>query len=265
MSTQADLPASCARKFRPGQSIRWQRGRQATAQATWQCLAADEPAALDAIAGTITSVGAGSPVLRVLGLTHPEYPFLVAEGANSHHYGWDKTLGRWKYCEITVDFATPDYSLTGQNAFMTVNSRPGGRALRGKASQWEFGNGTTPEVDPGTMVPGRIYEVQVHQVPWIDEDLYNSLEGRTNLNAFRGLPPGHVLCESVCWTRTALFNGTESYQLAIYLHTSWIDWNAEYMADGSLDRLYRTGFAGDDTQMRMPPADLDLLFSPYAS
>lgn len=265
MSTFAEVVAAApsfrgpAWKERPRSRI--MTGQPATAQIVYWVKLSELEDALDVIDGVDTSLSVGSPsveIVRSIPLEHPWIPNCVAEGYEVEEYDSaeadDPTIDETgPQAKITVSFKGLQYPIVGSEAYMRVSAR--GFLQERAADDVGFSGGGTPIFEVRRLVPGVRYSLAVFDAritPEI-EAFWVSNQGSTNVAAFREVPAGQVLFETVDFDYTLKRDGTSSCNYTLNLSALKEPWNQELKGD----TLTQVNIGSDP---RYPAIDFDTLF-----
>lgn len=218
-------------------------------------------AAWPVICGTVESVGVsvggtGATINRVIPLRHPWSPKMIAETANASFVGHNQKTGAdgfYSWCKVQVNFATPDYDIEGDDAFLTVSTRPSGRAINVPTAAFSVGGFTA--MNGTRFIPGYTYEIMLHKFPYFDVGLYQGISRSVNSAPWRGCPAGCAMFLGPTTTRTSTVLGVTSYEIGLAFDISSIPWNQELGADGL---WYDCTFNG--TNLWYPEVDFSQLF-----
>jgi hypothetical protein len=255
MATVADLPASAKILYGPGGQISGQVFAQCGADLTWSVPDVDVQQFLTVVGGGVSG-GQGS-TQWVIPLRHPSFTQLYAKSISGKTLGYDTVRKYFAMWAITVHFETPPYATNGPDAFLTIQGRPGGRAMALPASGGTLADGSRTAHDPGQWVPGFTYDVTVHQLPYLNEGGWLGFIRCVNSTTFRNCPPGTVLYSGPAFNRTTTFSGVTTYEVTHSFEVSAVDWNSEYGMDGSLQEWTSAG------NTRYPKVDLNQLLQNF--
>ena len=210
----------------------WHRDRK-MAHAAWECDLADLWNFLIVANGTVETVN--NTTKRIVPLRFPDRPlYLIASKVDVRETGYDRVNNTYSKAIIDIDFATPQFGLTGAGAFMVQRLNYGGNMITIPGSCYAFGDGTKVNQDVGRFVPEVEYSVTYYQVPpGLDPTLITGLTGTVNSTPIFGLGAGNVLFNggSSEVQTTALFQ--QSFQLELSFSFRPVPWNDLAKPDGS--------------------------------
>jgi hypothetical protein len=231
-------------------------GQRAQEAATFRILTTDYIAFMDFVYGKLENVGGFTgALLRRVPLRHPEFDGFLATSYTSKPVGFDKDAHFWKYRDVTVTFAPPDYDLDGNNAFVTVQTSEGTRAIEAPPSMFLVG-GLAPIYDPHFEVPGLNLSLTTHQVDTLPLATYDAFQRHVNLTTFWGFDPGTVLYLAPASNRTMKFGAATTYEVTHQFSVSTIPWNYGFTPSGTLADLTYAGGT-----KRYPSVEMKNLFA----
>jgi hypothetical protein len=267
MSSVLSLPGSAVRDFRKGSQIGGDNiaepGQGCTSSETWRVDTGDTLAFVNAIFGGPEVVGGwGGSIVRVIPLRHPEFPALLATSFTSDTKGFTDNsqfiagpmTGFWQYRFITVNFKTRPFLLTGQDAFMTQARSPEQRQIPSGASNFKL-NGNAPTFDPTDEINGESWTFTTHQLPSLDQDVYDKVRNCVNNGVFYGRPIGTVLYRGPSISETVTVTGQLTYEVTHNFSYSEVPWNKYYIGSVLYD-MYRA----DGSTYKYLLADLTTIF-----
>lgn len=244
INTVANLPAGVTWKYRPAPRISGAIFAKCEGDVTFLVPMPVLTSFLQIVGGGVS--GAKGSTQWVVPLQHPLFPWLIASRIGGEAVGWDGHstavfnsavvnggAGFYSHMVVDVHFETPQWALSGGDAFLTINGRPSGRSMAVPASAGTLTDGTHPAHDPGIWVPGFTYDITVHSLPYIDPTGWLTYLPAVNSVAFRGVPAGQVLYNAPAFTSTKTFLGVQSYEVTHSFEVSAIPWNQEFGMNGN--------------------------------
>lgn len=264
MSYVKDFPSTVREKVKPEPSIGAtdlmgiQKGRGVR---VYVCPEADKIAALNVVAGYPPEPFPGGKMTgsRVIPLRHPEFPnAMLATSVSARSFGLagPKRTVR-AMAEITVEFATPTFSITGTDAFLSVDVEAHERAVLIPASCLQFTTAIGPVFDQQRVIKGRAIRVTQHALSSVDNSVIDQYSDCTNATAFRGNPPGTLLFGPATYSQQINFNGSVSIDLTYNFLYSRLPWNYEYVPFSVAPQLMTFT---DGVTLRYPTIEFNALF-----
>lgn len=256
MSHVSDLPVKKRRVsegFKPhyGADMRQLRGSDVW-WVPWELL----PAFLTVVGGTLETilVSQSVSIQRIVPLRFADDERLIANDVDCEYRGLNPATGTWLGADVTIQYATPDYSLTGSEAFIKITGAQSSRSITFPASGGLIG-GEKPVIDPTKPIPGTTYSYTLYNVPFLSDALYQSLQKTVNEAPFRGIAPGYVLYNGASFESKSVF-GTAvfTWDITHQFEVSSVPWNFEAKRNGDLADMTLNGADF------FPPADHSLLF-----
>lgn len=230
MSYEYQLPASSVRLYK---ETRWGIVKGAiTAHATWKCAYADLVQWLTIANGTLENVFNG--VQRFVPLRFPDATALLATNVDVKLTGYDYALNLYSTAVIDVDFSTPQFDMTGQNAFLTENMRFGGNMITLPGSSYHFPSDSSKvNQDVGRFVPEVELNITKQMVPGLDVTTILSLTGKVNNAPFLGGAEGTVLFTGANSDRQTTATFVQSFQIQLSFMYRPVPWNQLCRPDGT--------------------------------
>ena len=252
MAYENQLPASSKRLYKETRIQVYIGG--VGAMAAWQCAYADVWTWLTVAAGTKEVVN--GTVTRIVPLRFPDNTNLIARNIDVQLTGYDSVNSTYSTAKMMVEFATPQWDMSGGSAFLTENLKFSSNFITLPGSAYKFGDGTVVTQDVGRYVPEVEWSVTSYMMPTLDTATIMSVVGCVNSATILGCAPNTLLFNGVNSQRQTTTGFVNSYETQFSFVYRPVSWQMLMRPDG-------TGFAtvtDNNGNGIFPTADFSVLF-----
>jgi hypothetical protein len=157
----------------------------------------DMPSFEATLAGTVETIdtGGGNTAERILSMSHPDEPTMVALSWKAEAFGTPGGSGssihstQFSHYRVTVQFATLPYDAAGDTAYYTLSHEVGESYLVVPELAFNFSNGTKSTGEKGILCPIMTINMTTFLSLTPITFALMSLVGRANSVAFDDFPP----------------------------------------------------------------------------
>ncbi len=203
-------------------------------------------------AGTPTTVTvSGTPVTRIIPLSHPAASKLLCTGIQSSATGqYVGSNAEWlrnhDLAKVSLTFTSVPYAVDGSTPFLTVETHVGSNTYTLAGSKLAFGDGTPIQADAGIDVPSIVYAITIYQAPGLADDVMATAMASPVNSASVTLgaktwSAGFLKCLGMDCRSTMTANFQQSYERTIMVEGRSINWNYFLKPDGTWDVVTKPG------------------------
>ncbi len=213
------------------------------------------------IAGLPTNVGTGSgSIIQNQPLRHWYDPSCYY--ASHSWFGIGPTeipASPYEFAIVTVNFATPSYSFSGDTPYFSRRTRLSGVAVTCPSAVYKFADNLAADQGVAQLIAQREILLTWHNLPFLNDAKATLYINKTNTSTFLGFDPGTVLFVGTENDAGTIFGEGQRYDVVYSFLWRQIEWNKFRRPDTGAWAYVFDGASGSGNKV-FADADLSQLF-----
>ena len=189
----------------------------------------------------------GSPVQRIIPLSHPAFPGLLCKsikcsGAGGYTPSNPTGLENWEKAKVTLGFRSVPYGIDGQDPFLVKSGKGFSETTTLAGSQCYFPSDNTPiGTDAGLNTPVVDFQYQFFQCASLDLATLTDLAGKISSVTFLGLAAGYILYKTFDYSESRTAFNLTTFTKTLYFQWRKIHHNYFLRPNGVWEIAYKPG------------------------